>query len=792
MKLLLTFQFYLLFLLFPVILNASLDAPLVSITCPTDVTVDTDVGSCVATNPNIGSPTTGGDPGEVVTNDAPSEFPLGATTVTWTVTDGMDTETCTQVVTVEDNIGPRIPERLAWDGLNTVSNVSNPTGNAGYSAVMSLDGDYAVAGARQAGGSGQGKAYILKRNNGVWTEEQEITGSAVTQNSFYGKSVDIKGDFAIVGAHVHETDQYGEGIVYIWERNSSGNWNEVAELLASDRANRDYFGSAVAIDGDVALIGAYGQDDFGSSSGAVYAFERDGSGVWSEVQKFSSNDCTAGDLFGDGILMNGDTAIIAAKAADVIVQNEGAAYVFVRDGTGTWNQVQKITYSGAMPGDEISSTMAIDGNYLVAGRKYYDENTDNIGAAVVFEKDVNGDYQEVQLLIAPDGNYKDFMGGSGVAIHDNVLAVSSLDATAHYNSGAVYMYELQEDDTWAYSDKIRPSNINHHFLGQSLNFHSDGQLVVGAPSFASSTNAEDAVYFINSNTATNLLDAYVGCGESVVAPILEDNCAGPVTGTTSDALPADVISEYNVTWDFDDGNGNQTSYDQLITVYDGTSPALTCGDVTVEVDPDGSFQLTDADLGITYSDACSAVTVLTQPNIWITCSDIGTENYIVQVEDDAGNRSDCVGSVTVVNSSDTVQNLNDAGTDSLRDLINDGCQGDTIFFDESLAGGTLALDSEIDITKNVVVVGLGINDLTLDGGERYRIFHVTADDLEVHLQDMRLINAKASTNGGAIYNEGNLYLSDMIFINNTESETPIPWTNDKDIEITAGTVDIRE
>ena len=186
MKLLLTFQLYVLLLMLPVLINASDGGPLVTITCPPDVTVDTDVGGCVATNPSISGPTTGGDPGEVVTNDAPIEFPLGATIVTWTVTDGTDTESCTQLVTVVDIEGPRIPERLVWDDLNTVSNISNPTDNTAYSTVMSLDGDYAVAGARQAGGSGQGKAYILKRENGVWTEEQEITGSAVTQNSLYG------------------------------------------------------------------------------------------------------------------------------------------------------------------------------------------------------------------------------------------------------------------------------------------------------------------------------------------------------------------------------------------------------------------------------------------------------------------------------------------------------------------------------------------------------------------------------------------------------------------------------
>ena len=79
------------------------------ITCPAAVSATTNTG-CTATGVNLGTPTTADNCSVAsVTNDAPAAFPLGATTVTWTVTDGSsNTATCTQIVTVTDNVNPTI------------------------------------------------------------------------------------------------------------------------------------------------------------------------------------------------------------------------------------------------------------------------------------------------------------------------------------------------------------------------------------------------------------------------------------------------------------------------------------------------------------------------------------------------------------------------------------------------------------------------------------------------------------------------------------------------------------
>jgi len=58
-------------------------------------------------------------------------------------------------------------------------------------------------------------------------------------------------------------------------------WEPQQKLRASDGATGDSFGAAVAVAGDVALVGAPNDDDHGPDTGAVYVFVRSGA-VWTQ------------------------------------------------------------------------------------------------------------------------------------------------------------------------------------------------------------------------------------------------------------------------------------------------------------------------------------------------------------------------------------------------------------------------------------------------------------------------------------------------------------------------------
>ena len=156
----------------------------------------------------------------------------------------------------------------------------------------------------------------------------------------FGISVAISGDYAIVGA-VYEDGGAGDplfnsGAAYVFER-IGGTWTEVTPILrASDAQADDYFGYSVAISGDYAIVGAYSEDggagDPLNSSGAAYVFERCG-GTWTEVTPIlRASDAQAGDVFGASVAISGDYAIVGAKYEDGgtgdPLDGSGAVYVF--------------------------------------------------------------------------------------------------------------------------------------------------------------------------------------------------------------------------------------------------------------------------------------------------------------------------------------------------------------------------------------------------------------------------------------------------------------------------------
>ncbi len=142
-----------------------------------------------------------------------------------------------------------------------------------------------------------GSAYVYVRSNGVWSEQQKLTASDGAGEDWFGSSVSISDNTAVIGAHTEYTDDTNPpGSAYVYVR-SNGVWSEQQKLTASDGAGRDNFGSSVSISGDTAVIGAYLDDDNGSSSGSAYVYVRS-NGVWSEQQKLTASDGAEDDYFG--------------------------------------------------------------------------------------------------------------------------------------------------------------------------------------------------------------------------------------------------------------------------------------------------------------------------------------------------------------------------------------------------------------------------------------------------------------------------------------------------------------
>jgi hypothetical protein len=136
-------------------------------------------------------------------------------------------------------------------------------------------------------------------------EEASFTGSG---NAFLGYSVAVSGGTMIVGAL---NDHAGTGAAYVYAQNGV-NWTLVQQLVAQDGAANDQFGSAVAISGTTALVGAPGK---ASGQGFVYVFTQTG-GSWSQQEELPEPaGGTSGDAFGCSVAVSGRTAVVGASAA---------------------------------------------------------------------------------------------------------------------------------------------------------------------------------------------------------------------------------------------------------------------------------------------------------------------------------------------------------------------------------------------------------------------------------------------------------------------------------------------
>jgi hypothetical protein len=204
----------------------------------------------------------------------------------------------------------------------------------GYSVALSGDTAVITADAddEDVNGVDSGSAYVFTRSGTTWRQQAKLTAADGAAGDLFGVRVAISGDTAVIGARFDDDQVNGvdSGSAYVFTR-SGTIWRQQARLAAADGAAGDWFGYSVAIFGDTALIGAHFDDDDvnGVDSGSAYVFTRSGT-TWSQQSKLTAADGVAGDQFGGRVALSGDTALIGARLVNDVINDvdSGAAYVF--------------------------------------------------------------------------------------------------------------------------------------------------------------------------------------------------------------------------------------------------------------------------------------------------------------------------------------------------------------------------------------------------------------------------------------------------------------------------------
>ena len=388
----------------------------------------------------------------------------------------------------------------------------------GFSAALS--GDTAVIGAwsdDHAAGNGAGSAYVFIRSNGVWKQQAKLTASDAATDDYFGLSVAISGDTAVIGAPWNDhAGGIDAGAAYVFTR-SHGFWFQQAKLTASDAADYDIFGYSVAISGDTVVIGAYGDDPRGGdSAGSAYVFVRSGE-TWIEQAKLIAADAAAYDEFGVCVAVSGDTAVVGAWLDDCEAIDTGSAYVFARSGE-VWTQQAKLTASDAEAGDQFGSSVAVSGETVVVGAIYDDHDSlTDAGSAYVFVRS-GGVWSEQAKLTASDAAASDEFGVSVAVWGDSAVVGAWLDDDfGGTNAGSPYLF-VRAGDVWTEQAKLTASDSKgRDYFGESVAL-SGNTAVIGATCADHDENTDaGSAYVFELNCQGVCCDPNGSCAEMIEA-----------------------------------------------------------------------------------------------------------------------------------------------------------------------------------------------------------------------------------------------------------------------------------
>lgn len=328
--------------------------------------------------------------------------------------------------------------RRAADAWARETEIEAPSGSVGeFGKSVAIDGDTVIVGALRA-------AYVYAYDGSVWNQEDTLT--AANNDDAFGVAVGVAGDTAVVGSSSDSSKIPSSGAAFVFVQNGA-QWTEQDVLKASNAGNGDSFGSSVAIDGDLIVVGARGEDsdstgvdgsqtdnfETAADSGAAYVFSRD-AGDWSQVAYLKSPETIRGGAFAWAVDVFGATVLVGAPGGD---DGHGEAHVF-SDSATAWRYEETLNSPNLGADDVFGQSVGIDRINIVVGAggedgsatgvrtvtpgATYDDDLPDSGAAYVFVNE-NGGWTPRFYTKARNADRSDFFGGTRGSL-GNAVAIS--------------------------------------------------------------------------------------------------------------------------------------------------------------------------------------------------------------------------------------------------------------------------------------------------------------------------------------------------------------------------------
>ncbi len=485
------------------------------------------------------------------------------------------------VVEIEDRSASHPMARGSWSWLQEAKiSPSDGLARSEFGAAVAVDGDTAAVGAHWDDdlGTRSGSVYVYVRAGTTWSLQQKITAPDGMPIDNFGTSVAIEGDTILAGAVTDDDHGQSSGSVYVFERTGT-TWGMTQKLTAADGSAGDYFGVTLALDGDRAVVGAWGDEVTGPFSGSAYVFARAGS-TWSQQAKLVSSDSAHHDRFGYSVAIDDDRLVVGAIDADVVAEGSGAAYVFAWDGS-SWAQEAELTGTPGESGGNYACSVAIAGDTVLVGSSTNEELGMNAGAVYLYER-IDSTWTASGWLLSGDTTWGDWYGSS--VMFDGERAV--VGAVYESTFGAVYVFE-REGSTWNPPAKLTPPDgADMDLFGNYVSLSGD-TVLVGA--FWDDDQGEDSgsVYLFTytasaSATFRNDAGSTNPTGYTASPPILGEDWIATVDNTGTGNFVAGVLGFQDPLEAYLPGAGGFLLVDPLSAGGEllGLPPAFGYGPVT--------------------------------------------------------------------------------------------------------------------------------------------------------------------------------------------------------------------
>lgn len=295
----------------------------------------------------------------------------------------------------------------------------------------------------------------------VTLSQERIVAAGGQPNDNFGSAVALEGKFALIGAPVDAFSRLDfhsvpPGSVYVFHE-QQGKWMETQTLKAAEESPNNHFGAAIAMAGNTAIIGAefQGPTHAGLARGAAYIFELSQQGTWSQAAKLAASDPRSTQNFGAAVALSRNVAVVGAPAATVDGKSDhGEAYVFEKGGSG-WKLATTLRAQGKGVLLQFGHSVATNGRWILIGAPGATVNGDvNQGMVYFFERDGAGGWRLEQTLTAADGSSVEGFGDSLALDRSQVLiSAPSTTVSNQPGQGAVYVF-ANANDKWVKTQKL--------------------------------------------------------------------------------------------------------------------------------------------------------------------------------------------------------------------------------------------------------------------------------------------------------------------------------------------------